>query len=656
VGQPVTVGLVQINNSFSGQNYLPYSVACLESYVRGRAADPARYRFLEPVYRRAPIHGIVEHLAAADVAGFSTYVWNERISLEAARRLKERRPEATVVFGGPQVPNDPEGFLHAHRFIDAVVLGEGEATFLELLEGWPEVRRDDVQGIAFLTPTGRFVKTLPRPRLRDLEELPSPFLTGVLDPLMRAHPEETWIGLWETNRGCPFRCTFCDWGSATAAKVSRLPIERLKREADWFVDHAIEFLFVCDANFGSQKHDPEIAAYLAQRRRETGYPQGVSVQNTKNATERAYETQKILSDAGLNKGVTLSMQSLDRRTLKNVERDNISLETYFTLAQRFMRDRVETYSDLILALPGETYDSFCDGVDTLITAGQHSRIQFNNLSVLPNAALGSAESMRRFGMAVVEVEIINIHGTRERFEDDVPEYQKLVVATDTMPAADWRRARVFAWMTSFLHFDKLLQIPLVCAHELAGLGYRAMVEAFLAADPQAYPIIAGVVALFRREAVSIQNGGAEYVYSAEWLGIHWPADEYAFITLTAEGRIDAFYAEAEALLLGLVGAGRPEAAAAVADAVRLNRALLKQPFVAGDVEVVLAHDVHALWQGVRCGERQELARGEIRIRIDRTSRTWSDFQAWCREVVWWGNKKGAYLYGSQPVRQLAGHF
>ena len=144
----------------------------------------------------------------------------------------------------------------------------------------------------------------------------------------------------------------------------------------------IEYIFVCDANFGIKKRDIDIAKTVASVKEKTGFPQGFSVQNTKNATERAYQTQKIISDAGLNKGVALSMQSLDPHTLKNIKRDNISLESYFELARRFTRDKVETYSDLILPLPGETYNSFVKGVDLLIQAGQHNRIQFNNLSIL----------------------------------------------------------------------------------------------------------------------------------------------------------------------------------------------------------------------------------------------------------------------------------
>ena len=75
-------------------------------------------------------------------------------------------------------------------------------------------------------------------------------------------------------------------------------------------------------------------------------------------------------------------------TLEAIKRDNISLGTYMELQRRFTRDKVETYSDLILGLPGETYESFVKGVDQLIENGQHNRIQFNNLSILPNAEMG----------------------------------------------------------------------------------------------------------------------------------------------------------------------------------------------------------------------------------------------------------------------------
>lgn len=662
----VNVGLVQINNSFSGQNYLPYSVGCLQSYARSNLAAPDAFNFLPMLYKRMPIRDIVDRLASADIAGFSTYVWNAQISLEAARRLKQRKPDMLIVFGGPHVPDGPEDFLRAHPFIDVVVHNEGERTFVDLLEGYPSRNWSALRGISFIGPDGAFVSTPPVERLRDLEDLPSPFLSGIFDELIADNPQEEWIGLWETNRGCPFKCTFCDWGSATAAKVTKFGLERLTTEIDWFAARKVKYIFVCDANFGIQKRDLDIAEYVACVRARTGYPHGFSVQNTKNATERAYQSQKILADAKLNKGVALSMQSLDPTTLKNIKRDNISLETYFELARRFTADRVETYSDLILGLPGETYDSFCNGVDELIRIGQHNRIQFNNLSILPNAEMGNPEYMRSFGMRTVRSEIINIHGSRDELDDDLPEVQDLVIATDSMPEEDWRRARVFSWMTAFLHFDKLFQLPSMIAHEMAGVSYREIIEAFLKAPPE-YKIIADVRALFELEAKSIQRGGPEYVYSADWLGIYWPADEYMFIKLTVEGKLADFYEEAGRLLktvlepsLRVLELGmRRIVEGAIAEAVKLNAVLVARPNVSDDVRFSSRFNVLEFCDAVRRGQPVALRALPTEVVIERSKSFYPDLQDWCREVVWWGNKKGAYLYINRvmPVEpQLSGHY
>jgi radical SAM superfamily enzyme YgiQ (UPF0313 family) len=657
---PVSIGLVQINNSFSGQNYVPYSVGCLQAYVEQNAANPSQFQFLPAIYSRIAISSAVDHLSSASIVGFSFYAWNANITLEIARRLKELCPDTLIIFGGPHVPDHAEKFVREHRFIDLVVHNEGERTFLNILNTYPSKDWVGQTGISYIDDDGQFVKMPETPRLKDLASLPSPFLSGVFDDLMRINPQENWIGLWESNRGCPFKCTFCDWGSATASKVTKFDMDRLYQELDWFVKHKIEYIFVCDANFGIQKRDVEIAEHVARLRGETGYPHGFSVQNTKNATERAYSTQKILSDAGLNKGVALSMQSLDRVTLENIKRDNISLDTYFELSRRFAKDKVETYSDLILALPGETYDSFCNGVDRLIASGQHNRIQFNNLSILPNAEMGDPAYLERFGMEAVRSEIINIHGKREILDDDVTEYQDLVVETKSMPAEDWIRARSFSWMISFLHFDKVLQLPLLLMNKFGGVSYRTLTEAFLSADGARYPTLSQVRDLFLNEAASIQSGGAEYVYSNEWLGIYWPADEYAFIQLTANNQIDAFYEEAGQLLEHLAKEASddiPEGA--LNEAVWLNRNLISQPFVDTNISYSMSYDFLEFWKNERTGNSGDLHHRNVNLEIDRASSHYTEIQDWCREVVWWGNKKGAYLYGTENIpagQELAGHY
>jgi radical SAM superfamily enzyme YgiQ (UPF0313 family) len=657
--EKVTVGLVQINNSFSNQDYFPYSVGLLQAYAQKHAMNPERYEFLLPIFRRVRVDWAVERLLKAQVVGFSTYVWNYRLSLAIAERLNRLRPETLIVFGGPHVPERSEAFLRQHRFIDLCCHGEGEQVFLKILENYPSSDWSALPSVSYLDRQGRYVRNPNVTRLKDLSLVPSPYLEGVFDALMEANGDGQWLALWETNRGCPFSCTFCDWGSAIQTKVTPFALEdRLYREIEWFARKKIEFVFCCDANYGILARDLDITRRVIEAKEKYGYPRAFSVQNTKNATERAYLVQKLLSDAGLNKGVAIALQSVDPGTLKSIKRQNISTETYQELQRRFTRDGVETYTDLILGLPGETYDAFADGVAKVIQEGQHNRIQFNNLSILPNAEMGDPAYQQKYGLELVESKIINIHGSLLE-DEEIYETQQLVIATSAMPRPDWVKTRSFSWMAALLHFDKLLQIPFVLLNTLAGICYRELIEVFLQGDLRAFPILTEIRDFFRRTAEAIQNGGPEYCRSEEWLNIWWPADEYVFIKLSVEGRLRAFYREAENLLLLhlLRQKSVPLSSLVLHEAVTLNQSLVKQPFQVADLDLEFSHDVWECYQAALRGEPTSLNQVLTRYHIDRTHETWSSWDDWCREVVWYGNKKGAYLYGRRAVeRELAGHY
>jgi radical SAM superfamily enzyme YgiQ (UPF0313 family) len=656
--ESLRVALVQINNSFSGQNYLPYAAGLLQAYVERYAQRPQRYSFSLPIYSRVRVAEAVARLSGTDVAGFSAYVWNIRLSLEIARRLKDKHPETLVVFGGPQVPDRAEEFLTAHPFIDLVVHGEGEAAFLAVLENYPSRTWASVPSITFRRPDSSLQCNPRGERLRDISVIPSPYLQGVFNPLMEGNPHEKWLILWETNRGCPFQCTFCDWGSAIAAKVSQFEMDRLQREVDWFAQRKIEFIFCCDANFGMLKRDYDIARYVSDVKARVGFPLALSVQNTKNGTDRAYKVQKLLADAGLNKGVAISLQSVDSATLAAIKRENISTESFQELQRRFTRDRVETYSDLILGLPGETYETFIEGVSKVVENGQHNRIQFNNLSILPNAEMGDPQYQKRYGMRIVETRIINIHGSLAEAQEEIAEMQQLVVATHDMPEEDWIRTRTFCWMTALLHFDKVMQIPLVLAHEIGGIRYRDLFEAFLSDRVERYPTIAGIKRFFIDKARDIQNGGVEYCHSAEWLDIFWPADEFVLIKLCVEEKLARFYGEAEALLAEVLRQRSVAMSREVLhEAVQLNKNLIKLPFQESSIEFETRHNVWAFYQAALIGERMPLKQVRCVNRIERKRTIYRSWEEWFREVIWYGNKKGAYLYGNDTAEpELAGHY
>jgi hypothetical protein len=63
------------------------------------------------------------------------------------------------------------------------------------------------------------------------------------------------MAIYETTRGCPYKCTYCDWGGGTFTKVVKKPLETIFAEIEFLCANKIEYFFVADANFGIYKED-----------------------------------------------------------------------------------------------------------------------------------------------------------------------------------------------------------------------------------------------------------------------------------------------------------------------------------------------------------------------------------------------------------------
>jgi tRNA A37 methylthiotransferase MiaB len=655
----VHIGLIQINMGLtwstpaaSGESepltfgLLPYSTGLLKSYAIAHAAH--EHEWLLPIYKRVGVGEGADALEGADVVAFSVYVWNVRLSLAIAREVKRRRPETLIVVGGPQVPERPaalEAFLHEHPYVDVVCHGEGEAVFTAILDRAEGRDFSDVPGVSFVGVDGRVETHAKAPRIRDLEEIPSPYTSGAFDDLFAARPNDRWVMIWETNRGCPFSCSFCDWGSATASKVFRFDIERLDAEIKWMADQRVPFVWCADANFGALRRDLELAERIVDSYQSTGFPASLTVQSTKNATDRAYRIQKLLQSSMSAYGVTLALQSVNESTLANINRANISSESYRELQRRFAAEGVYTYTDLILGLPGETYAEYAGGVSRVIADGQHNHIQVYSCSVLPNAEMGDPAYQERFGMQIMPQVIRNVHDLIEDEGAFVEEHLDQVVGTAAMPAGDWRRAKVFSWLVDFAYFDRVLQIPLLVLHGRHGWPVHEMIERLQGADPQAYPTTARLVAALEEKALSIQQGGPEYFPVPQAGGLLWPGDQRTMLALVLEDCVDAFYAEAGALLGAmLVERGCAEDRVLLDEALTLNRAALTLPFVSTDQFVVLSHDVWDYYQSLLVGRPEPLEEGLFIHRVDCSRQRWKTIDDWAQHLAWaQGKDKRGYL-------------
>jgi radical SAM superfamily enzyme YgiQ (UPF0313 family) len=652
----IKVGMIQVNNSFSGQNYLPLSLGFLVSYAELHCKNYNDFEFLNPIYKRVPIKEAVELYKDCDIVAFSVYVWNNNISMKIAKALKEVNPNILTLAGGCHIPERPEyleNYMNKHPYLDIASIGEGEKIFTDFLENYPTRSWNQVESLVY-RDDNKIITTPQAHRIKDMNEIPSPFIEGYFDELLKENPEERWIGLWETNRGCPFSCTFCDWGVGFKKKVSKYDLEgRLYEEIDWFSKNKIEFVFTCDANFGMYKdRDLPIVKKIAKNKEKYGYPEAMSVQNTKNSNEVSYQVQKLMSDTGLSKGALIAFQSLDPKTLKAIKRDNIKLSYFFELQAKFMKDGIKTFSDIILGLPEETYESFTAGIAKLIGMGQHNRIQFNNLSVLPNTDMGDPKYIEKYGMKIIENKIINIHGSLGEWLDDIYETQEMVVGTNSMPGEEWVKTRTFGYIVGFLYFNKLFQIPIIIAHAVYGIDYKDIFDKFVTEKESKTGALSDLFKDFYEHSREMQKGGPEFVSSKKWLNIWWPPDELAFIRAVTENKIEDFYEDAKHILFELFEEkGIDNYESVIEESIILNKALIKLPNQTKDLQLKLNYNIWDVYNENLKGRRKTLKKDNYERLIDRTSETWNSWTDWCEKVVWWSNKKGAYLYNSLPSDQ-----
>lgn len=606
------IQLVQVNQLAFERKFLPYSAALLQAYALRHSANLSRYTFLPILFERLPLAENLHQLLLADVAAFSCYVWNMEYSLAAARALKARKPEVLTIFGGPQVPDRAEAFLRQHPEVDVCCHGEGEAVFLALLEALPERNWAEIPGISYLQ-TGQFCHQPRAPRRRDLDAIPSPYLLGVFEPLFKQYPHYFWTAPWETNRGCPFSCTFCDWGSATAAKVNRFSSERLKQEMAWFAQAKIDMVYCCDANFGILPRDLEITREMVAHQQNHGYPRGFYIQNAKNVTERTYQIQKEITQAGLNPDVTLSLQSVNPEALKAIRRENISLDTYRELQHRFQRDGVNTYTDFLVGLPGETYESFAEGVDRVICDGQHNIIKFYNVYVLPNAEMAQPAYRQQYQLQTVRTPYFEPYFPVQM---EVQEWQEMVVGSESLPPNDWCRIRALAWWVEILYLHrKLLQLPLMLMHELAGFPYRELFETYLDSRFKGAPLLRELGGFLLHKAQAIQGGEAEFclLESRGQTGTWLTVEDFVITGLHRSGAIDEFYLNQRQVLQQLL-AQRPHKLPPdlLEEALQLSRNLFLSYALERPFSQHLRYHIWDFYEGVLQGEKRPLQRGNYR--------------------------------------------
>ena len=433
--------LVQPNFKIGGGSFtgywLPYSVGCLWSYASQHSWVTDEFEVQDIIYKREAPGQLVDRIQDCAVVFFSCYMWNWEYNKHVAEQLKERNPSITIVFGGPQVTTRPEEekFFLNHPYVDSISLTEGEESFVAILDA---IRKDHALQDVY---EGR--------RLDNLE-IPSPYLTGVFDKIMEeADPNHVWNGTLETNRGCPFACTFCDWGSLTYAKIKKFPMPKVLQELTWMAENEIDYVTIADANFGVfTDRDLQVTETLVDLQNQYGFPKVVDATWYKNSSDEILEIVKKFISSGFNRGLTLSVQSMDMDVLEEIKRRNMEMSDLKMIFDKCNKEGIPSYTELILGLPLETFDTWKSGLCEVIEAGQHNAIESWLAQLLENAHMNLPSEIEKHGITSVVVEDY-ISGFEE--EDNISEKVNLVTGTKHMPTDKFIDSWLYAWMINNFH-------------------------------------------------------------------------------------------------------------------------------------------------------------------------------------------------------------
>jgi anaerobic magnesium-protoporphyrin IX monomethyl ester cyclase len=333
--------------------------------------------------------------------GLSCYCWNMPRMLELSRSVKQIMPEVPIVAGGPEVGPVADEYLAKHPTLDVGIHDEGEAVFLDLIKYYlaGKGKLDSISGISFRRGD-TVVRNADRPPIKDLDEIPSPYLTGILIP----RDGVTYV---QSFRGCPFRCGFC-YEAGRHKGLRFFSYERVQAEIELIMGNpGIRSFHFVDSVFNlNAKHLKKIAGILGSHNRRGTRLRTIEV-FAENLDEEAV---KCLIEAGVQ-SIETGPQTAVPETQKRIGR--YFDPEKFARAVRLLKDAgIEVWCDLIVGLPGDDFFSCAYSVAFIMNL-KPAHIVMSILHVLPGTPL--FDQAETFGLA---------------FDPDAPHY---VIENDTFP-------------------------------------------------------------------------------------------------------------------------------------------------------------------------------------------------------------------------------
>ena len=392
------------------------------------------------------------HENPPDVLGLSNYVWCHRIGLEMFDLVHSQNPNVITVWGGPNFPQDLESqqiFMRNCSNVDFYVPIEGEVGFSNIIEEIlnvlePNYKKEilfkkPIDGCISRNPDGLLQFSIPQIRTKELDEIPSPYITGLMDKFF----DGKLTPMIQTNRGCPFTCTFCVDGADDVNRVNQFGLERVSSELNYIGEHVtnnIHSLHISDLNFGMYPRDLKICDDITDIQKKYDYPHRIVSTTGKNKKERIIQAIEKLNGT---MSLMMSVQSMDEQILQNIRRSNISVDQMLALEPAIKKVGLVTESEVILGLPGETYQTQINTLRKLLAAKLDS-IQVYTCMLINGSELNTPEQRKKWNFKT-KFRILPRDFTTLRNGKNVIETEEVIVGSDTLSFDEYLELRLLAF-------------------------------------------------------------------------------------------------------------------------------------------------------------------------------------------------------------------
>ena len=476
----------------------PLNVGYIAAYCKkqfGSKVDITLFKYIDDleasIYENPP-----------DILGVSNYVWCHRIGLEMFDLAHSQNPNVITVLGGPNFPQDLESqqsFMEKCSNVDFYVPIEGEIGFSNIIEEALSVSelgykkeilfKKPIDGCVSRNPDGLVQFSMPKMRIKELDEIPSPYLTGLMDKFF----DGELTPMIQTNRGCPFTCTFCVDGADTVNRVNQFGLDRVSSELNYIGEHipkSINTLQISDLNFGMYPRDLEICDDIVGIQKKHDYPQRVLSTTGKNKKERIIKAIERLNGT---MSLVMSVQSMDAQILQNIRRSNISVDHMLALQPTIKKVGLVTNSEVILALPGETYQTQIDTLEKLLTA-KLDFVEVYSCMLLMGSEMNTPEQRKKWNFKT-KFRILPRDFTTLRNGKNVIETEEIVVGSDTLSFEEYIELRTLSfsiYVTNMgIVYDSLLKFLRQNNIEIFDLFFQ-MMKQIDSAPPLVQKIFASV--------------------------------------------------------------------------------------------------------------------------------------------------------------------